>query len=158
MWHEKIYHFWPHKAPSSAGYEIHTEFFVAISDLPAAMHALYEIAELFRDYVQITELRAVKADNTPLSPANGRDVMGIHWTWKHDFENVMKAVEPIKVALEPFNYTVHWGKYFGHLDHDYTRKIYGDDFDGLNSLIQSYSNSENWSNKFQNCFTWRMLQ
>jgi hypothetical protein len=38
-------------APSSAGYEIHTEFFVALSDMPAAMKALYEIAELFRDHV-----------------------------------------------------------------------------------------------------------
>lgn len=99
--------------------------------MPAAMKALYEIADLFKDYVQITELRAVKADNIPLSPAKGRDVMGIHWTWKHDFENVMRAVEPIKVVLEPFNYTVHWGKYFGHLDHEYTRKIYGEDFENL---------------------------
>ncbi len=47
MWHEKIYHFWPHKAPSSAGDEIHTEFFVALEDMPRALKALYEIAELF---------------------------------------------------------------------------------------------------------------
>jgi hypothetical protein len=47
MWHEKIYHFWPHKDPSSAGDEIHTEFFVALEDMPQALKALYEIAELF---------------------------------------------------------------------------------------------------------------
>jgi hypothetical protein len=60
----------------------------------------------------------------------------------------MRAVEPIKAVLEPFNYTVHWGKYFGHLDHEYTRRVHGDDFDNLKKLIRSYADSDTWINKF----------
>ena len=71
MWSEKIYHFHPDKPPSSDGDEIQTEFFVKYTDMPNAVRDLYAKADLFKDYVQITEIRGVLKDNIPLSPAKG---------------------------------------------------------------------------------------
>ena len=153
MWHDKIYHFKPDKEPSSGGDEIHSEFFVGIKDFPKALNVLYQVSPFFKDFVQVTELRPVAADDIPLSPAYGRDVMAIHFTWKHDFDNVMRAVEVIKVVLKPFDFRVHWGKYFGNIEPDYLKKIYSEELDGLTSLIESYGTE----NKFMNCFVDKLL-
>ena len=64
--------------------------------------------------------------------------MGVHFTWKHDFDNVMRAVEIIKVVLKPYNFRVHWGKYFGTIESDYLNKIYGKELDNLTKLVESY--------------------
>lgn len=95
MWNEKIYHFKPDLPPSSAGDEIQSEFFVTYEDMPKAVLDLYSQAELFRDLVQITEIRGVAADTIPLSPAKDKVVFGIHFTWKHDFEGVYFAAEKV---------------------------------------------------------------
>ena len=95
MWNDKIYHFKPDKPPSSDGDEIQTEFFVKYADMPAAVAELYSNAALFRDFVQITEIRGVERDSIPLSPAKEQDVMGIHFTWKHDFKNVYFAAKTV---------------------------------------------------------------
>lgn len=94
-----------------------------------------------------------------MSPANGRDVMGIHFTWKNDFDNVMTAVEIIKLVLKPFNFRVHWGKYFGTIESKYINKIYGKELDGLTKLLDSYipKGKKNWENPFMNCFVDRLL-
>ena len=95
MWSDKIYHFLPDKPPSGAGDEIQSEFFVKFDDMPAAVADLYSHGDKFRDYVHITEFRAVKKDNIPLSPAKGQDVFAIHFTWKHDFDNVYFAAREV---------------------------------------------------------------
>jgi len=69
MWHEKIYHFLPDKPPSSGGDELQSEFFVPASKLPEVINRIYTLQPLFEDVIQITELRPVKADEIPLSPA-----------------------------------------------------------------------------------------
>lgn len=115
MWNEKIYHFKPDLPPSSAGDEIQSEFFVTYGDMPRAVLDLYSQAELFRDLVQITEIRGVAADTIPLSPAKDKTVFGIHFTWKHDFEGVYFAAEKVQQILAKYDYRVHYGKFF-HAD------------------------------------------
>lgn len=88
--------------------------------------------------------------------------MGIHFTWKHDFDNVMRAVEIIKLVLKPFDYRVHWGKYFGNIQSKYLNKIYGKELDSLEELLKSYtpkdlSEDKHWINKFMSCFADRIL-
>ena len=138
MWDQKIYHFKPEEKPSSDRNEIQSEFFVNLNQFPEVLKTLYAVSPLFRDYVQITELRPVRGDAYPLSPAKGRHVMGIHFTWVKDFDNVMKAVEIIKVALKPYEYRVHWGKYFGYLEGEYLQAIYGAELDDLAAILEHY--------------------
>ena len=71
MWNEKIYHFLPDKEPSSGGNEIQTEFFVSYDDFPEVVGRIYALQPVLEEALQITEIRAVKADDIPLSPAYG---------------------------------------------------------------------------------------
>ena len=40
----------------------------------------------------MTELRPVAGNTLPMGPSgDGTDMIGIHWTWKHDYDNVVNA-------------------------------------------------------------------
>ena len=152
MWNEKIYHFLPDKPPSSDGDEIQSEFFVKFDDMPTAVADLYSHGDKFRDYVQITELRAVKKDNIPLSPAKAQDVFGIHFTWKHDMDNVYFAAKEVQAILAKYDYRVHWGKFF-HPEPNYGLfSSYVHDLGELKEAIKKTGNR-----RFVNCYAERVL-
>lgn len=138
--------------PSSDGDEIQTEFFVDYADMPAAVYDLFSQADKFRDFVQITEIRGVDRDDIPLSPAKERKVMGIHFTWKHQFDDVYFAAKEVAKILEKYNYRVHWGKFFHPVPNYGVFSSFGDDLDQLKQLIESKA-----SKKFNNCFIERLL-
>mmetsp|Transcript_5707 Transcript_5707/g.4339 ORF Transcript_5707/g.4339 Transcript_5707/m.4339 type:complete len:122 (+) Transcript_5707:605-970(+) len=50
-WKDKIYHFLPDKPPSSAGNEMHSEYFVHVDHFVEAIEALYEIKANFEHLV-----------------------------------------------------------------------------------------------------------
>ena len=104
-------------------------------DLPAAVADLYHEAHKFRDFVQITEIRGVEKDIIPLSPAKGQTVMGIHFTWKHDFDNVYFASKEVQRILEPYDYRVHWGKFFHPTPDQGVFKTFVHDLGELKHLI-----------------------
>jgi xylitol oxidase len=52
------------------------------------------------------------ADDLWLSPAYGRDTVGLHFTWVSDFAAVRPAMLALEAALEPFSARPHWGKLF----------------------------------------------
>ena len=137
--------------PSSAGEEIQSEFFVEYNLLIAAVKELYKHAAEFRDHVQITEIRGVTRDDIPFSPAKERRVFGIHFTWKHDFENVYYASQRVQEILKPFKYGVHWGKFFHTKPEIYD--FYAGDIEQLKELI----GSKNGSHKFTNCWIERHM-
>ena len=112
MWNEKIYHFLPDQEPSSAGNEIQTEVFVSYEDFPEAAGRIYALQPVLEDALQITEIRAVKADDIPLSPAYKKDVVGIHFTWKPDQDKINFPLILIQNTLERYKYRVHYGKMF----------------------------------------------
>jgi xylitol oxidase len=60
--------------------------------------------------LQISELRTVAADDLWLSPASGRDVLGVHFTWKLDVPGVTAALPAVEAALLPLGARPHWGK------------------------------------------------
>ena len=43
MWNDKIYHFLPHKKPSSGGDELQSEFFVSYDDFPEVVGKIYAL-------------------------------------------------------------------------------------------------------------------
>lgn len=155
MWHEKIYHFKPEGEPSSGGDEIQSEFFVNLEDLGDAMNTLMSLKHIFAEYVQISEIRPVAKSNIILQPAYGKNVVGIHFTWKKDFPNVMEAVEVIKIALRVYKYRVHWGKYFGHLEKKYIYRIYGTELAQIKALHES--SGVLGPSKLSSCFVDRLL-
>lgn len=110
-WHERLPHFKPEFTPS-AGDELQSEFLVDRADAPAALEALAGIGDRLAAVVQICEVRTMAADDLWLSPAFGRDTVGLHFTWVSDYESVRPVMSALEEALEPFSPRPHWGKLF----------------------------------------------
>lgn len=121
--------------------------------MPAAVYDLYEHADKFRDFVQITEIRGVDRDDIPLSPAKLRRVMGIHFTWKRQFDDVYFAAKEVQKILAKYTYRVHWGKFFHPEVADYDIfSTFGSDLEQLKAMVEGKG-----SKKFNNCFIERVL-
>ena len=110
-WHERLPHFKMEFMPS-AGAELQSEFFVSIGDLREALESLGKISEDIAKAVQICEIRFVREDNLLLSPAKGRDIACIHFTWHPDFQLVGPVIRKVESALANLNPAPHWGKLF----------------------------------------------
>jgi xylitol oxidase len=108
-WHTRLPHFRPDAVPS-AGAELQSEYFVDRSDGVAAVDALRSLREQLAGLVLVTELRSVAADDFWLSPAFGRDSLGIHFTWRPDVGRVLAAVRQVEKVLAPFDTRPHWAK------------------------------------------------
>lgn len=110
-WHERLPHFKMDFMPS-AGAELQSEFFVSVEDTVDALNSLWPISADIASAVQICEVRFVRADSLLLSPANGRDIACIHFTWKPEMAVVEPVIRKVENALSPFNPAPHWGKLF----------------------------------------------
>lgn len=110
-WHERLPHFKAEFTPS-AGDELQSEFLIDRADAPAALEALAGMGAELASVVQICEVRTMAADDLWLSPAFGRDTVGLHFTWVSDFAAVGPVMSAAEAALEPFSPRPHWGKLF----------------------------------------------
>jgi alditol oxidase len=110
-WYDRLPHFKIEFTPSN-GEEIQSEYFVAREHAEDAIGAVRAIAAELRPVLQVTEIRAIAADELWLSPQRGRDTIGLHFTWVRDQEGVERALAPLEDALAPFGAVPHWGKAF----------------------------------------------
>jgi xylitol oxidase len=108
---ERLPHFRPEFTPS-AGEELQTEFMVARSDAVAALRAIDAIRSRIHPVLQISEIRAIAADDLWLSPYYQRDSVSIHFTWIADTVAVMPVVSLVGERLAPFAPRPHWAKIF----------------------------------------------
>lgn len=108
---ERLPHFRPEFTPS-AGEELQTEFMVARNDAMAALQAINEIREHINPVLQISEIRAIKADQLWLSPYYQRDTVSIHFTWIADGAAVMPVISMVSERLAEFDARPHWAKIF----------------------------------------------
>ncbi|SMC54804.1 FAD-binding protein [Kibdelosporangium aridum] len=108
---ERLPHFRPEFTPS-AGEELQTEFMVARNDAVAALQAINEIREHIHPVLQISEIRAIKADQLWLSPYYQRDTVSIHFTWIADGTVVMPVISMVSERLAEFDARPHWAKIF----------------------------------------------
>ena len=115
-WYERLPHFRPEFLPSS-GDELQSEFLMSREHAVAALRAVRALRAQIQPVLQISEIRTVAADNLWLSPAYGRDTVGLHFTWKPDTDAVMPVVAAIEQALAPFDPRPHWGKVFSQPAH-----------------------------------------
>ncbi len=149
-WHLRLPHFRIDANPS-AGNELQSEFFVPSERAAEAFAAVEKISHNFGEKLLVTEIRSIAADDHWMSPANGRETVCIHFTWKNDYE-VPYLVSLIEDALLPFGFRAHLGKVF-NIDGDHLRTVYPkfDDF-------RDYVRACDPSGKFQNEFTTALLQ
>ncbi|MBB4909790.1 D-arabinono-1,4-lactone oxidase [Actinophytocola algeriensis] len=110
-WLDRLPHFRLGHKPS-AGAELQSEYLLPRDSAPEALARLREMGPRIAPLLQITELRTVAADTLWLSPAGGRDVLGIHFTWKLDVPGVTGLLPDIEAVLLPLGARPHWGKLF----------------------------------------------
>lgn len=110
-WLERLPHFRLEFTPSR-GEELQSEYFVPRDRAIEALTALRRVAPSFTHLLQVTEVRAVAADDLWLSGAYGGDVLAMHFTWVRDMAAVRAVLPVIEEALTPFGIRPHWGKVF----------------------------------------------
>lgn len=149
-WHLRLPHFRLEHGPSH-GAELQTEYLVSREHAVDALAALRSIGHQLMPALHGTEVRTMAADKLWLSPAYGRDTVGIHFTWKLQPETVSSLLPLIEERLAPFGARPHWGKLFAMGAADigplYPRF---DDFLALRDELDP-------DRKFDNVFTRRVL-
>ena len=107
-WHERLPHFKAEFTPSS-GDEIQAEYLLPRANAVQGIRAVRGLAARITPLLHVTEIRTMRADDLWLSPAYGRDTVGIHFTWHKD-ECIFDVLPAIEEALLPLGARPHWGK------------------------------------------------
>jgi xylitol oxidase len=109
-WWNRLAHFKLEFTPS-AGEELQSEYMVPREHALGAIDAMHALGPRLSPHLLVSEIRTMKADRLWLSPAYGRDTVGLHFTWKQD-EAVLDLLPVMEAALAPFDARPHWGKLF----------------------------------------------
>jgi xylitol oxidase len=110
-WHERLPHFRMDYTPSS-GEELQSEYLVPRPHAFAAINAVAQLREQIAPLLQICEMRTVAADTLWMSPCYKQACVGIHFTWRKNWETVRSMLPRIEEQLAPFSARPHWGKLF----------------------------------------------
>jgi len=110
-WHERLPHFRMEFTPSR-GEELQSEYLLPRDAAAPAVERLRALAPSYAHLLQVSEVRTVAADDLWLSSAQGRDVVGLHFTWVRDVAGVYAVLPALEDALLPLGARPHWGKCF----------------------------------------------
>lgn len=110
-WYDRLPHFKMGFNPST-GKELQTEYFIPIENAYEAIMAIEALSDKISPHVLITEVRTIKGDDDWMSPCYKRDCIGIHFTWKQEWEAVRQLLPKIEAVLEPLKPRPHWAKLF----------------------------------------------
>lgn len=110
-WFERLPHFRMSHTPSR-GEELQSEYFVPRSRAVEAVEAMRSLGPTFAGLLQVSEIRTIAADDLWLSGAQGRDTVGLHFTWVRDEAAVREVLVGVERALTPLGARPHWGKVF----------------------------------------------
>ena len=110
-WSERLPHFRLDFTPSS-GKELQSEYVVPMTRAAEAWRALGVVRERIARVLQVSEVRAIAADDLWLSPTGGSPSVAFHFTWIPDTEAVLPVVAAVEQQLAPLGARPHWGKVF----------------------------------------------
>ena len=110
-WYERLPHFRNDYTPSS-GAELQTEYFVPFEQAYEAVLAVEALRDRISPLLLVSELRAVAADDLPMSMAYARESLAFHFTWRQEMEAVRALLPALEEKLAPFEARPHWAKLF----------------------------------------------
>jgi alditol oxidase len=144
-WHERLPHFRMDFTPSS-GEELQSEYLVPRQHVFQALSVIDQLREYIAPLIQISEIRSIAADDLWMSPCYKQNCIGIHFTWKKDWEGVKNVLPLIEDRLAPFNARPHWAKLFtmspAHLQSMYEK------LPDFRQLLQHYDPQGKFRNEF----------
>ncbi|MET4782389.1 D-arabinono-1,4-lactone oxidase [Glaciihabitans sp. UYNi722] len=109
-WWNRLAHFTLEFTPSD-GQELQSEYLFGREHAIDAIEAMRALQPRLAPHLMVAEIRTMRADDLWLSPAYGRDTVGLHFTWKQD-DAVQELLPLMEDALAPFDARPHWGKLF----------------------------------------------
>ncbi len=114
-WFERLPHFRMSHTPSR-GEELQSEYFLPRARAIEAVEAMRSLGPTFAGLLQVSEIRTIAADELWLSGAQGRDTVGLHFTWLRDEPAAREVLAAMEELLLPLGARPHWGKVFvtGH--------------------------------------------
>jgi xylitol oxidase len=133
-WHERLPHFRMEFTPSS-GEELQSEYFVPRHLAHEALCAVDRLKEFIAPILHISEIRTIAADELWMSPCYKQDSVGIHFTWRKDWDRVRHILPIIEEQLAPYQARPHWGKLFT-MPPERVRSLYTKLPDFQNLLLQ----------------------
>jgi xylitol oxidase len=110
-WYERLPHFRMDFTPSS-GEELQSEYLVPRQHAFQALQVIDQLREYIAPLLQISEVRSIAADDLWMSPCYKQACIGIHFTWKKDWDGVQKVLPRIEEQLAQFDARPHWAKLF----------------------------------------------
>lgn len=106
--YDRLPHFKMGFTPSK-GEELQSEYLIPREHAPAAIQAVLEHGDDFRELLFVSEIRTMRGDSGWLSPTP-QDSVGIHFTWKPRQTEVEAYLPVLEGILAPFEARPHWGK------------------------------------------------
>lgn len=146
-WAEKIFLFSPDHPPSMTGQELGTEIFVAPESILTVLDILFQNHQIFKDVLQVAEIRPVSSDEFLMSPAYQQNVVAIHFAWYQKPHKVKQVMAEIHSLIGKQLVGVHWAKLFEMGPHS-LRKLYGSRLDKFLQLTQSLDPTSKFRNRF----------
>ena len=110
-WQERLPHFCVGARPTQ-GKALQSEYFVDIERGSEVIEAVVKLREHLQPLLQISELRAIHADEAWLSPAYHRQTLAVEFTWEPDHKSVSRVLPVLEEALQPFGARPHWAKLY----------------------------------------------
>ncbi len=111
-WLDRLPHFRWDAEPSNAGDELQSEYLLDRRDAVEALQRMRGLAARIAPALLVSEIRTVAADTLWLSPAHGRDTVGVHFTWRKDPDAVYAVLPAVEERLADLGARPHWGKVY----------------------------------------------
>jgi xylitol oxidase len=131
----------------SAGNELQSEYFVPRQYAFEALRALEGLRERIAPLLYVSEVRTIAADHFWMSPCYQQDSVGLHFTWKPEWESVRQLLPHIEQALAPFEARPHWAKLFT-MEPDRVQSLYGQRLSDFRALLLRYDPAGKFRNTF----------
>ncbi|MBP1917409.1 xylitol oxidase [Lederbergia galactosidilyticus] len=146
-WFDRLPHFRLNFMPSS-GSELQSEYLIPRQYAMEALQVIRAMRSMISPILHVNEIRSVAKDDFWLSPSYQEDVIGLHFTWKDNWEAVQQVLPQIEAALAPFQARPHWGKVFT-MPKERVQSFY-EKLPSFRQLLAKYDSVGKFRNRFIN--------
>ena len=145
--YEKVLLFNIENTKHARGNELGSELFVERQNIREFIRRIFEISEEINLVLDGIEIRPVLQDDFGMSPAYKKDVFGVHFIWKNQYEPVIKAVTRIENQVLSLVVGVHWGKLFTFKS-EQLEAIYGERIKHFLRIVRKWDPEMKFTNEY----------
>ncbi len=148
-WLDRLPHFRMDFTPSN-GEELQSEYILPRHHAFEALSAINDIRDQIYPLLHISEIRTIASDDLWMSSCYKQESVGLHFTWKNNWEEVQQVLPKIEEVLSPFQARPHWGKLFT-LAPKKVQSLY-EKLPDFQQLLKKYDPNGKFRNKFMDSY------